>query len=126
MQSKPSIALDDSPVPGVIPAAVHLDDDALAAPDRARAAATTSEPTRPPQTPGRRSRASAPLAKLLSVIRGDKYMVDAYPPAWRAPGAARAGATPPSEGHDGEAAAGLQTAAGGARSAGGHAAGEGS
>ena len=37
----------------------------------------TSEPTG--STP-RRNPASKLLAKLLSALRGDKYMVDAYPP----------------------------------------------
>ena len=27
-------------------------------------------------------RAPAAFAKLLSVLRGDKYMADAYPPDW--------------------------------------------
>jgi hypothetical protein len=38
------------------------------------------EPTSPTDThpsPARRS----PLARLLAALRGDKYMVDAYPPA---------------------------------------------
>jgi hypothetical protein len=62
MQAK----LTDSPVPGVIPdtAYVHEDVAPLA-----------------PTTPGRRGRGSNPLAKLLGVICGDKYMVDAYPVA---------------------------------------------
>jgi hypothetical protein len=40
------------------------------------------EPIRP-RNPARRV-----LAKLSSALRGDKYMIDAYPPAWRdaAPG----------------------------------------
>jgi hypothetical protein len=38
-----------------------------------------------------RIRARSPHARLLSVLRGDKYMVNAYPPAWRSPaGAAEA------------------------------------
>jgi hypothetical protein len=32
--------------------------------------------------PRRRNPASILLAKLLSIVRGDKYLVDAYPPAW--------------------------------------------
>jgi hypothetical protein len=30
------------------------------------------------------NRESGPFARLLSVVRGDKYMVDAYEPAWSA------------------------------------------
>jgi hypothetical protein len=37
---------------------------------------------------------SSVLAKLVSALRGDKYMVDAYPPQWR--GTARADDTEPS------------------------------
>jgi hypothetical protein len=35
-----------------------------------------TEPTSEPRSP---------LAKLLSALRGDKYMADAYPPNWHAP-----------------------------------------
>jgi hypothetical protein len=37
-------------------------------------------------------RARGPVARLLSVVRGDKYMADAYEPAWSALMARRAGA----------------------------------
>jgi hypothetical protein len=33
-------------------------------------------------SPGRRHPARSAHARLLSVLRGDKYMVNAYPPAW--------------------------------------------
>jgi hypothetical protein len=36
-------------------------------------------------------RARGPVAKLLSVVRGDKYMADAYEPAWSALMARRTG-----------------------------------
>jgi hypothetical protein len=36
-----------------------------------------------PETIGARFPASSVLAKLLSALRGDKYMVGAYPPDWR-------------------------------------------
>jgi hypothetical protein len=55
-------------------------------------------------SPRRRNPASIGLARLLSVIRGDKYLVDAYPPAWHA--AARDGDRLVS--HDGDRAAGVQ------------------
>jgi hypothetical protein len=62
-----------SPAPGIIPepSLVH---DQPAAPTRRssrRAASTTTRVT------ARRT----PLARLLAALRGDKYMVDAYPPA---------------------------------------------
>jgi hypothetical protein len=50
-----------SPVSGVIPESGGVDD--------------------PVASTGRRNPASVLVAKLLSVIRGDKYMADAYPPA---------------------------------------------
>jgi hypothetical protein len=61
-----------SPAPGIIPepALVH---DQLAASSRRRsrrAAGTTPLAAR-----------RTPLARLLAALRGDKYMVDAYPPA---------------------------------------------
>jgi hypothetical protein len=49
----------------------------------------------PIDRPRTRSRANGPFARLLSVVRGDKYMANAYEPAWsalmerRAAGAAR-------------------------------------
>ena len=55
-------------------------------------------------SPRRRNPASIVLAKVLSVIRGDKYLVDAYPPAWHA--AAREGDGLIS--HDGDGVAGVQ------------------
>jgi hypothetical protein len=57
-----------------------------------------SSTTRPAPLPGRRNRASRALGKLVGVIRGDKYMADAYPPVWRGSAAAR-------DGHDGAAGA---------------------
>jgi hypothetical protein len=57
MQTTPGIGPTDSPTARAV---------ADAAPSRGR---------------GHRAR-SAP-ARLLSALRGDKYMVDAYPPAWQ-------------------------------------------
>jgi hypothetical protein len=34
--------------------------------------------------PGEGNRGRGPFARLLSVVRGDKYMADAYEPAWSA------------------------------------------
>ena len=65
MHTEPTSEPTGSRVPGVIP-----------------------EPIRP------RNPASSVLAKLVSALRGDKYMVGAYPPEWR--GAARARDAEPS------------------------------
>ena len=37
------------------------------------------------RTTGPTNAARSPHATLLSVLRGDKYMVNAYPPEWRSP-----------------------------------------
>jgi hypothetical protein len=62
-----------SPAPGIIPEAslVHDEPAASSGRGRRRAAGTTTPPA------ARRT----PLARLLAALRGDKYMVDAYPPA---------------------------------------------
>jgi hypothetical protein len=65
MQTKPT----DSPVPGVIPEPIRVHDDT--APANKRDGVTTDT-----ASPRRRN----PLAKLLSHLRGDRYMVGAYPP----------------------------------------------
>ena len=65
MLTEPTSERTRSPVRGVIP-----------------------EPIRP------RNQASRMLAKLVSALRGDKYMVGAYPPEWR--GAAPANDAEPS------------------------------
>jgi hypothetical protein len=88
MHTEPTIEPAGSPVPGLIPEA---------APSLAR-----------------RNPASSALAKLLSVIRGDKYMVDAYPPAWHSAAGGAATATPRtttanSPGHPPRASAASQT-----------------
>ena len=59
MQSNSRVEPPVSPVPGVVPEPVRVDRDAETAPHR-------SNPLR------------IVLAKLLSVLRGDKYMADAY------------------------------------------------
>lgn len=65
MQTEPTREPTGSRVPGAIP-----------------------EPIRP------RNPASSVLGKLVSALRGDKYMVGAYPPEWR--GATRARDAEPS------------------------------
>ena len=107
MQTKPTIEPTGSPAPGVIPEPVRVHRDTVAAHERLAATPTASGTTKPASSPGRRSLASTALARLLSALRGDKYMVDAYPPAWHGAAAARAGdgVTPPS--HNGDVAAGV-------------------
>jgi hypothetical protein len=62
-----------SPVPGIVPEAVVQHD-----------------------RPARRASAS-PAGRLLALLRGDKYMVNAYPPEWRDPtsGSRSSRETPP-------------------------------
>jgi hypothetical protein len=60
-----------SPAPGIIPEPSLVHDEPAASNGRGgrRAAGTTT------------SLAARPVARLLAALRGDKYMVDAYPPA---------------------------------------------
>lgn len=64
MPSKPAIAPTGPPVREAVAVPVRADQ-----PD--------SAPSRNPLRAG--------VARLLSALRGDKYMVGAYPPEWRAP-----------------------------------------
>ncbi len=71
MKTTAGIESNTSPAPGIIPEPSLVRDE-LAAPalrDSRRSADTTT---------GRRQ---TPLARLGAALRGDKYMVDAYPPA---------------------------------------------
>jgi hypothetical protein len=43
---------------------------------------TASPPAGAIPSPGRRHPARGAHARLLSILRGDKYMINAYPPAW--------------------------------------------
>jgi hypothetical protein len=79
-------------------------DSAVAAYDRLATEPAPSETSDPTGLPDGRRRARGPFARLLSVVRGDKYMADAYEPAWSALMARRAGARVLREGHDGELA----------------------
>jgi hypothetical protein len=73
MQPNSTIEPPSSPVPAIVPEPVRVHHEAT--PTAAR---------------HRRNPARVVLAKLLSVIRGDKYMADAYPPDWPGSGAAPA------------------------------------
>jgi hypothetical protein len=63
-----------SPAPGIIPepSVVHDEPAALAGQSSRRGAGSAT---------GRQTARRAPLARVLAALRGDKYMVDAYPPA---------------------------------------------
>ena len=74
MQAKPTGAPTGSPVPGVIPEPIRVRHETVA--ENERDGATID----PAPTPRRRNPASILLAKVLSALRGDKYMVGAYPP----------------------------------------------
>jgi hypothetical protein len=102
MQTQPTIEPAGSPVPGVMPEPVRVHHDPVAAHARLIAAPTLSKTTEPASSPGRRNPASVLLAKLLSVIRGDKYM--ANPPDWHSVGAARDGGDVIRQHHDGQGA----------------------
>ena len=89
MQTAPMVEPPGSSVPGVIPEPVRVHDDATAARQRGSATPRTGGTIKPVASPSHRNAASATLTKLLGIIRGNKYMVDAYPLAWRGAGAAR-------------------------------------
>lgn len=73
---KPTVPMESvtSPAPGILPEppVVHAEPAASSQRGASRAAGTSAAP----RTPRR-----GPLAGLLAALRGDKYMVDAYPPA---------------------------------------------
>ena len=85
MQNERTIEPPDRAAPGANPGLVRVRDGEAAARD-AGAAPTAID------LPRTRSRAISPFARLLSVVRGDKYMADAYEPAWSALMERRAGA----------------------------------
>ena len=62
-----------SPAPGIIPEPSLVHDEPAASPPRST--------RRAPGTTATRAARRTPLARLLAALRGDKYMVDAYPPA---------------------------------------------
>jgi hypothetical protein len=53
-------------------------------PDPAEPGVITGETSAPADPRDLTNRARGPFARLLSVLRGDKYLVDAYEPAWSA------------------------------------------
>jgi hypothetical protein len=103
MQSSRSIEPPESAVPGVIPAPVGVHDEGGAAYEGVAADPTPGEPSEHADPRDASKRTRGPFAKLLSVVRGDKYMAGAYEPAWstamdrRTRGDAAAGASSPKE-----------------------------
>jgi hypothetical protein len=86
MQTPSPPAPRRSPVPGVIPEPVRVIDDALDAHAGGTPSPAVDAISDRPASPRRRHAVANPLARLLSVIRGDRYMADAYDvPAPRAP-----------------------------------------
>jgi hypothetical protein len=72
---------DRSPAPGIIPDPVHVHDPpGTPTPANAKNAEAHAE---------RRNLAKIALAKVVSAVRGDTYMIDAYPSAGPEPAAAR-------------------------------------
>jgi hypothetical protein len=73
MKTTIPIKSDSPPAPGIIrePPPVHDESASLTRPGSRQADGATTRPA------ARRT----PLARLLAALRGDKYMVDAYPPA---------------------------------------------
>jgi hypothetical protein len=72
---KPTLPTEShtSPAPGIIPDRSLVHDES--APSDRRGSG------HPAGTTTRRAARRTPLTRLLSALRGDKYMVDAYPPA---------------------------------------------
>jgi hypothetical protein len=75
-----AIESNDSPAPGIIPEPAHVHDDP-AKPTRRSGQPAANRATSLLWSSGKRSAVSIVLAKLRSAIRGDKYTIDAYPPA---------------------------------------------
>jgi hypothetical protein len=110
MQRKTTIEPTGSPVRGVIPQPLRVHADTVVAHPRLAATPTAADMIKPASSPRRPNPASIVLAKLLSVIRGDKYMADAYEPAWSALMARQAAATVVRPNNSGAVAAGGQSA----------------
>jgi hypothetical protein len=72
MYNEPAVAPPASPPAGIVP---H--------PVRAVTEAASRRPA-PASSPGGRQPVRFVLRKVMSALRGDKYMVGAYPPDWAA------------------------------------------
>jgi hypothetical protein len=71
------IESEDSPAAGIIPEPVSVHEQPSAAAERS-ARRTAERAASPPSGQGRAR--STVFSRLLGALRGDKYMVDAYPP----------------------------------------------
>jgi hypothetical protein len=91
MQIKDPIDWTRSPAPGIIPEPTVVHEDDGAGPRLSASAPMTGQPASA-SSPGWRRPASAQLTRLRSALRGDKYMVNAYPPRWHGPVAPKPGA----------------------------------
>ena len=92
MYTQPAPAPSGSPVPGIIPEPVRVVDALGGNGGRISSQAVDGIADRS-AAPWRRHAIANLLARLLSVIRGDKHGGDAGPPAWRATAPARAEVT---------------------------------
>ncbi len=81
METNATLEPSGSPVPGVIPEPTHVHHDGGPAHDRRPPAPESGAASGPATSPGRHNPVGIVLAKLLSAIRGDKDMADAYPPS---------------------------------------------
>ena len=81
-EMKTTVAMEShtSPAPGIIPEPSLVHDQPAASPGGDSRGAGGAETAR---SGARRT----PLARVLAALRGDKYMVDAYPPAEPPPAA---------------------------------------
>jgi hypothetical protein len=80
METKATMEPSGSPVPGVIPEPICVHHDSALADEGRLAVPKPGATTERASSPRRRNPATVRLAKLLSAVRGDKYMADAYPP----------------------------------------------
>jgi hypothetical protein len=91
MQTKPTMGPSGSPVPGVTPEPIRVHHDSAPAHEGRLAAPKTGATTERATPPRRRNPASVLLAKLLSAVRGDKYLANDHPSTRDMPAAARVG-----------------------------------
>ena len=91
METKATMEPSGSPVPGVIPEPTHVHHDGAPAHEGRVPVPTSGAASEPATSRSRRNPVSTVLAKLLSALRGDKYMADAYPPTPRPSAAAHEG-----------------------------------
>jgi hypothetical protein len=108
MRNTFAIESNDSPAPGVIPEPVRVHDQPAVPTRRVARRAAVRAPKRPP---GQRHPVRIILAKVLSVIHGEKYMVGAFPPAGHGDAATRNGDGLFRPNHQGVRPAGVQLVA---------------